>query len=250
MMPLSVRLAAQPLEARRGSDRPGARTRRRAARRALFATLMLAGTALVAAGYWVPAKATLAQHLLNRAWTATNDERRAVRPWPWADTWPVARLTLPGATEPLTVLAGASGRNLAFGPALLDGSAAPGAPGVSIIAAHRDTHFRALAQIAIGDRLVLEQRDGTLDTFEVTALDVIDTRQASLRLEADEPVIALVTCYPFEAVAPGGSLRYVVTAYRVRPEPASDADAVADSPLQKRSRHSNGWTLFSGFQTK
>ena len=66
----------------------------------------------------MPVKAEVAQQLLNRAWTATSDDRRNVKPWPWADTWPVARLRLPGSGEPLTVLAGASGRNLAFAPAL------------------------------------------------------------------------------------------------------------------------------------
>jgi sortase A len=220
MMPLAVRLAAQPEAARRGPGRGRAPRRRGGrARRLVLAALVLAGAALLAAGFWIPAKAELAQQLLNRAWAATNDERRAVRPWPWADTWPVARLTLPGSRAPLTVLAGASGRNLAFGPAHMDGSAAPGNPGVSVIAGHRDTHFRALAALAIGDRLQLEQRDGTTHTFEVAALDVIDAAQVELALDTDEPVVALVTCYPFDAVAPGGSLRYVVTAYQVPTKP-------------------------------
>jgi sortase A len=138
-----------------------------------------------------------------------------VRPWPWADTWPVARLKLPGAGEPLTVLAGASGRNLAFGPALLDGSAAPGAPGVTVIAGHRDTHFNALAGLAQGDRIELERADGTLLSYEVAAIDVIDSEREMLRLDAPEPALALVTCYPFDALASGGPLRYVVTAYEV-----------------------------------
>ena len=79
---------------------------------------------LLAAGFWLPAKAELAQHLLNRAWNRTTEGDAAAKPWPWADTHPVARLALPGSGEPLTVLAGASGRNLAFAPALMDGSAA------------------------------------------------------------------------------------------------------------------------------
>jgi len=178
------------------------------------ATLLLAAAAVsLALGLWIPLKAELAQVLLARAWqVARSDPARIARPWPWADTWPVARLTLPGADRPLTVLAGASGRNLAFGPALLDGTAAPGDDGVAVIGGHRDTHFRARADVAPGDRLAVERADGRVFVFEVTATDVVDASSARLALDATEPVLALVTCYPFDAVAPGGSLRYVVTA--------------------------------------
>jgi sortase A len=182
--------------------------------RALGLAAIALGVALLAAGFWLPVKAELAQQLLNRAWSATQDDRRAVKPWPWADTWPVARLQLPGDRAPLTVLAGASGRNLAFGPALMDGSAAPGGAGVSVIAGHRDTHFRALAELALGDRFDLERPDGAVHTYEVVALDVVDADRERLRIDGDESVVALVTCWPFDALTPGGSLRYVVTGRR------------------------------------
>jgi sortase A len=159
-------------------------------------------------------KAELAQQLLNHAWSATREDGRNVRPWPWADTWPVARLRLPRGGEPLTVLAGASGRNLAFAPALMDGSALPGSAGVSVIAGHRDTHFRALETLALGDRFVIERPDGAAYEYDIAAIDVIDTDRELLRLDAEESVIALVTCWPFDALTAGGSLRYVVTGRR------------------------------------
>ena len=189
------------------------RARRRRLRRFVIPALLLLGAALLATGLWMPAKAELAQHLLNRAWTDTTASGGAVtvRPWPWADTWPVARLTLPGARAPLTVLAGASGRALAFAPGLVDGSAQPGTPGVSVIAGHRDTHFRALAELAIGDEFTLEQPDGSVLVYGVTALDIVDSERTALRLDADESVVALVTCWPFDAVTVGGSWRYIVT---------------------------------------
>ena len=188
------------------------RVRQRRLRRLTVGALIALAVALLAAGFWLPAKAELAQHLLNRAWQRTTDGDTLAKPWPWADTHPVARLTLPDSDEPLTVLAGASGRNLAFAPALLDGSAPPGAHGVTVIAGHRDTHFRRLATLALGDQLSLERPDGSVLTYEVANLDVVDSERASLRLDADESIVVLVTCYPFEAVTPGGSLRYVVTA--------------------------------------
>src|SRR5690606_39099839 len=125
---------------------------------------------------------------------------------------PIARLHLPGGARPLTVLAGASGRNLAFGPALLDGTALPGNPGVSVIAGHRDTHFANLGRLTVGDRIEIERPDGGVYAYEVAAVDVIDSEREVLRLDAPEPVLTLVTCYPFDALASGGPLRYVVTA--------------------------------------
>ena len=186
--------------------------RQRRLRRVTLGALIALALALLAAGFWLPAKAELAQQLLNRAWQRTADGDALAKPWPWADTHPVARLKLQGSDEPLTVLAGASGRNLAFAPALLDGSAPPGAHGVTVIAGHRDTHFRRLATLALGDVLTLERPDGSVLSYEVANLDVIDSERAELRLDADESIVVLVTCYPFEAVTPGGSLRYVVTA--------------------------------------
>jgi sortase A len=186
--------------------------RQRRLRRLAVAALVALGVALLAAGFWLPAKAELAQHLLNRAWQRTTVGDATAKPWPWADTHPVARLKLPGSDEPLTVLAGASGRNLAFAPTLLDGSAPPGSDGVTVIAGHRDTHFRSLASLALGDELTLERPDGSVLTYEVADLDVVDSTRAELRLDADESIVVLVTCWPFEAVDVGGRWRYVVTA--------------------------------------
>ena len=36
--------------------------------------------------------------------------------------------------------------------------------------------------------------------YEVTALDVVDSERAELRLDADESIVVLVTCWPFDAV--------------------------------------------------
>jgi sortase A len=205
------------------------RRRQRRTRRVLLAALLLLGAALLAAGVWLPLKAEVAQELLNRAWSATQDDRRKVKPWPWADTWPVARLQLPGGSEPLTVLAGASGRNLAFAPALMDGSALPGSTGVSVIAGHRDTHFRALETLKVGDRFALERPDGVTYEYDVAAIDVVDADREQLRLDADESVIALVTCWPFDALTAGGSLRYVVTGRRALSLPTAHDDPTNSS---------------------
>ena len=86
-------------------------------------------------------KAELAQRLIERSWQATLDGNAQSRPWPWADTRPVAVLSIPAHGIRQLVLKGNSGRNLAFGPVFLDGTS-NGRD--MVISGHRDTHFRFL----------------------------------------------------------------------------------------------------------
>lgn len=163
-------------------------------------------------GAYIPAKAWLAQELMQRAWerAAVGSERPA--PWPWADTWPVARLRALGGDIDLIVLAGGSGRTLAFGPGHLSASALPGLPGNAVIAGHRDTHFSFLQRLAVGEPLAVETTDGDSHLYQVVHIDVVDSRRSSLLLDTDESMLSLVTCYPFDASEPRGPMRYVVTA--------------------------------------
>jgi sortase A len=182
--------------------------------RATLAVVSL-GVALGAGGQaaWIPVKARLAQWLVASAWAAAGDRQKAPAPWPWADTRPVARLWLPGRRDPLFVLSGASGRTLAFGPGHDPASVLPGEPGNSVIAGHRDTHFAALGSLEVGQRLLLETAPGAVALeFVVVSLDVADSRVQRLRLDAPGRRLSLVTCWPLDAVDPGGPLRYVVTA--------------------------------------
>ena len=196
-------------------------------RRLAAMVILVAACACLGQAGWIHAKAWLAQVLIEDAFsraatngvrprygTATNGVRppSGGRPWPWADTRPVARLRLPGASRPLVVLAGSSGRNLAFGPAHDPASVLPGERGNSIISAHRDTHFRALAHLSVGDLVEVESVDGRRFQFAVTATEIVDSRYARLALDADEPRLTLVSCYPFDALDPNGPLRFVVTA--------------------------------------
>jgi len=177
------------------------------------------GILLVGAGLWrigaagtIHAKAWLAQVLLTRAWEATLAGASAARPWPWADTYPVARLLVPALEVDQVVLAGASGRTLAFGPGHLGGTAAPGGAGHTVLSGHRATHFRFLQDLEAGTELRLQRPDGAWRSYRVVETRVIDARRARLAPGDGRPALTLVTCYPFDAVVPGGPLRYLVFA--------------------------------------
>lgn len=166
-------------------------------------------------GMYIPAKAWLAQELMQRAWQRAQAGASEPAPWPWADTWPVARLQAHGGEVDLIVLAGGSGRTLAFGPGHLSASALPGDAGNSVIAGHRDTHFSFLKHLRYGDSIRIERSDGRGHLFIVTGVDVVDSRRGSIVLDSESAMLTLVTCYPFDAPTPGGPMRYVVTAERV-----------------------------------
>ena len=179
---------------------------------ALGAALLAAvGAWQVGEGAWIHLKARLAQRLLARAWARTLAGERAARPWPWADTWPVARLRVPAHGVDLVVLAGVSGRTLAFGPGLAPGPP-PGAPGTAILTGHRDTHFRFLRRVRAGDEIVLEVPGAPPARFRAREPAVVDARTAVVASAADAPGLVLLTCYPFDAVVPGGPLRWAVVA--------------------------------------
>lgn len=198
-----------------------------ARRLALVGGAVLAAWGFGNAGY-VHAKASLAQHLLRHALDRTLVSGEPARPWPWADTWPVARLSVPRLEQDQVVLVGASGRTLAFGPALSTGGAMPGREGLAVVSGHRDTHFAFLRDLVLGDRVWLETAEGRY-AYRIDRFDVVDARTAELPTAVDGTKLALVTCYPFDAVVPGGPLRYVASATLVasatsRVSPA-DADA-------------------------
>lgn len=185
---------------------------RRRAAVALIVALLGAGVWLLGHGVWIFAKAALAQHLLQHAWARTLAGESSVKPWPWADTWPVARLRLPAHGVDLIVLDGVSGRTLAFGPGHLPGTPLPGRAGVAVIAGHRDTHFRFLRDVQAGDEIVVEAPGSRRARFRVRERAVVDARTAVLAGADDARELVLITCYPFDALRPGGPLRYVVLA--------------------------------------
>ena len=163
---------------------------------------------------YIHAKAWLAQKLIANAWDKSRAQGAAMRPWPWADTYPVARIEAPGQGESLVVLSGASGRTLAFGPGHVEGTPLPGAPGNAVVSGHRDTHFAFLRRLRRGDALLVQSPDGVTVRYRVAATEVVHRKDVRVMMDAGDDRLTLVTCYPFDSAVPGGPLRYVVVATR------------------------------------
>ena len=77
-------------------------------------------------GAYIPAKAWVAQEMMQKAWRRRGAGFEKPVPWPWADTWPVAKLSAMGGDIELIILEGGSGRTMAFGPGHLSARAGGG----------------------------------------------------------------------------------------------------------------------------
>ena len=159
-------------------------------------------------------KAYTAELLIARAWQHSQNQDAPVYPWPWADTFPVFRLSIPSHKQQLIVLDSDSGASLAFGPGFMPASSPPGSIGKTVISAHRDSHFRFLQHIGLGESITLETSSGERYEYLVTGTRIIDTRQEALSVSSFADELWLVSCYPFNVIAPTGPLRYVVVAKR------------------------------------
>lgn len=164
---------------------------------------------------WIFAKAQLAQVLIKHAWSETLDSGQTQKPWPWADTFPVARLVSEASDDDLWVLAGADGSSLAFGPGKVVGS---GGEQGWVIAGHRDTHFQFLRQLNNGERLQLQTEQGDWQSYQVKGKEIVDSDKSSLTIPGQD-VLLLVTCYPFDALSTDSSLRWVVRAEAIENAP-------------------------------
>jgi sortase A len=186
---------------------------RRRWRAFVLAALLCSGGFALGKGTYVYAKAELAQYLIARAWADAGNATAAHPPWPWADTYPIARLRVPARGIETFVLEGAHGQALAFGPGRLSASAALGAAGNSVVAGHRDTHFRFLAALEPGDVILVDLPTGRTVRYAVERAYVTHEHDvAPLQQTRAEPVLTLITCYPFDALRAGGPLRYIVEA--------------------------------------
>jgi len=178
----------------------------------LAIALPLCGMWQIGQGTYIHAKAILAQALLEMAWAEAREGQKEVKPWPWADTWPVSRLFVPRLGISRIVLAGASGSSLAFGPGHLFGTSLPGQQGNSVIVGHRDTHFKFLRLLRTGDVITVQNGNKRLPNYLVTETQIVTKYELQHLAQTRDATLTLITCYPFDAISTGGPLRYVVIA--------------------------------------
>lgn len=178
--------------------------------------VILSSIGLVRVGYF-QVKAELAQRLMQSAWQQIKQSQqitgiKKIKPWPWADTWPIFELDIPVINHTSLVLKDSSGESLAFGPGLLSNLIQPGEKGNSYIAAHQDTHFRDIHKLQTGDNILINNIQGDTLEFSIDQIKVIDSRLEQPYLKSQEIRLTLVSCYPFDSPTSKTPYRYLVSA--------------------------------------
>jgi sortase A len=123
---------------------------------------------------------------------------------------PVAVLRIPGIDLQVPVSYGTGDSALRRGAGLISGTALPGTNGNVAIAAHRDTFFRGLSEVELGDLIELDSLNSTL-TYRVTELFVVEPTDVHVLADTGERVLTLVTCFPFHFVG-SAPQRFIVRA--------------------------------------
>jgi sortase A len=111
------------------------------------------------------------------------------------------------------VVEGIKPRSLRLAVGHIPGTAFPGEPGNIGIAGHRDTFFRQLRDIREDDVITLTT-PGRSYEYSVESTQVVDPTDVQVLDGSNQPILTLVTCYPFYFVGPAPQ-RYVVRARQV-----------------------------------
>jgi sortase A len=124
---------------------------------------------------------------------------------------PVARLRIPELDVDAVVLEGVSKATLAVAPGHYPGMAFPGEGGHAVLSAHRDSFFKRLGELEIGDRISLTRWDGREVSYDVARSFIVHKGNRTIIVPRDEEVLTLITCYPF-VYAGAAPYRYIVEA--------------------------------------
>lgn len=155
--------------------------------------------------------------------TLTGMPDRPVRPQQ-KEGDPIGRIGIPELGLSAAVLEGTTSAILRRGVGHIPSTELPGEGGNVGLAAHRDTFFRALRDVAPGQEVVFETLWGER-RYEVVSTRVVDPTATEvlgdhvLRTFGEETpeTLTLVTCYPFDYIGPAPQ-RFIVHARLREPE--------------------------------
>jgi sortase A len=131
-------------------------------------------------------------------------------PTPPEDGSPLARIEIPRLKLSAIVFEGTTTDVLDIGVGHLVSSAVPGNGGNVVLSAHRDTFFRALRDVRIGDTVTISSP--TLRTrYIVESTSIVEPNDISVIQPTSDSRLTLITCYPFRFIGKAPK-RFIVNA--------------------------------------
>jgi sortase A len=146
---------------------------------------------------------------------------------------PLAELTIPSVGLSAAVLHGSDAHTLSLGLGHIENTPLPGESGNVAIAGHRDSFFRPLRNVKVGDDVVLDTPEERVH-YRVSSLRVVNSHEVGVIGPTKDATLTLVTCYPFWFIGQAPD-RFVVRATRVEDPPLA-----ASTKLVPQARASHG----------
>jgi sortase A len=123
----------------------------------------------------------------------------------------VGLLVIPKIKAELAIIEGTDPDDLEKGVGHYKGSYFPGEQGQIVLSGHRDTVFRRLGELKIGDSLKMQMPFGNF-TYEIIHTKIVKSDDTSIiTLQKQQEELILTTCYPFRYVG-NAPKRYIIYA--------------------------------------
>jgi len=122
----------------------------------------------------------------------------------------IGRLEIPRVGVSAIVREGDDTATLRHAVGHVPDTALPGEQGNAGLAGHRDTFFRGLKGIRVGDRITMTTMTGVL-VYTVRDTSVVDPDDVSVLSPTGRQTLTLVTCYPFYYIG-SAPRRFIVQA--------------------------------------
>ncbi len=126
----------------------------------------------------------------------------------------IGSLTIPALNRKLPILQGTGVKELEKGVGHFTQSVLPGEEDNCVLSGHRETVFRKIGNLKIGDQLIVQTAAGTF-TYEVNERRIVHEDDKTVIVPTNHAVLTMTTCYPF--YTPGYSPdRYIVSATLIK----------------------------------
>lgn len=129
----------------------------------------------------------------------------------------IGTLSIPSIKSSEAIIEGTGTKELKRGVGHYAGSVIPGVSDNSVLSGHRDTVFRKLGDVKIGDLITVKNDYGTF-VYEVHRIRIVKANDRTVIVPSDDPILTLSTCYPFRFIG-NAPKRYIVQAGLVIGEP-------------------------------
>lgn len=126
----------------------------------------------------------------------------------------IGLLTLPAIQAELAIVSGTDPDDLEKGVGHYEGSYLPNQNGQIVLSGHRDTVFKRVGELEIGDEMIIATSGGS-SSYLIDRTKIVEADDTSIiTLQNQEEELILTTCYPFGFIGDAPQ-RYIIYAKRV-----------------------------------